>query len=232
MSEDVWISAFDALSRVKGAGGTEDDLLEWARIGRLRARAKSGIDSDDVTPPKLWLECVRTFPAEPLVVDGITISTWPDIPKSFWADTPAKALWVAGTFANKLHYFCDYHQELTYAYFELFDVTFNAGDLGALLPEPEPEPEPELELEPVVEAIRGVLPSNATPGERRYEEAAHHAAEIMRSKKVILAAALREALEETKAVPEGVWDTRQRQLRTVYRRIYNAEGWPIQMYPD
>ena len=65
-------------------------------------------------------------------------------------------------------------------------MTFNAGDLGELLPEPEPEPEPE----PVVELVRGVLPSNATLGERRYEAAAHCAAEIMRSKQVGLAAAL------------------------------------------
>jgi hypothetical protein len=36
MSEGIWISAFDALSRVKGAGVTEDALLEWARVGRAR----------------------------------------------------------------------------------------------------------------------------------------------------------------------------------------------------
>jgi hypothetical protein len=219
MSQDVWISAVDALSSVKRAGGTEDDLLEWARVGRLRARAKSGVDSNDVSPPKLWLECVQTFPAEPLVVDGIMISPWPDIPTGFWAEKPTKAAWVAGTFSYKVQDFCDYHQELTYACFELFGVTFNAGDLGALLPEPEPEP--------VIELVRGVLPSNAKPNDRLYEAAAHRAAELVRLEGGSRQKAFQKALLHGPKIENVQEASPLRALRQAYDLMYDQYGNPL-----
>lgn len=230
MSGADWVSAHEAQCRAKDVGFTGDDLLEWARLGRLRTRAKSRVDSDDVSPPNLWFECVISHPEEPPADEGarVALGMWPDVPADFWAEQPAKANWGAGTFANKVHYFCDHHQELTYAYLELFDVTFHTGDLGALLAQSLAKLAPAT----ATEAELGALPNNATPGQRRYEGAAHRAAEIQRSQNGFLSEALRQALDETEAVREGVQDTRERQLRAVFKLMYNKDGRPIRNDPD
>lgn len=227
MSDSNWISAKEAQRRAKDAGFTGDDLIAWARQSRLRARAKKGCFSSDLSPEiENALDCLRTFPASPpsdkLIRD--TLGPWPNIPADFWAEKHTKATWGAGTFASGVYYWCEHNQARMCEHIELFDVTFHADDLEALLTEPSPVTG--------AEAERGVLPSNATPGQRRYEEAAHLAASIVRSGKVFVSAALRRALNETKAVEEGVWETRQRQLREVYRSMYTSAGCPIRKDPD
>lgn len=227
MSDSNWISARQAQRQAKNAGFTGNDLIEWAREGLLRARAKKGILSSDLfAETENTLDCVRTFPAAPpadkLARD--TLGCWPDVPADFWAEKPTKAVWGAGTFASGVSYWCGYNQARMCEHIELFGVTFHADDLEALLTWPVPATG--------AQAERGVLPSNATPGQRRYEEAAHLAANIVRSTKCYPSEAFRQALEETKAVASGTWDTRQRKLREVYNSMYNPQGWPIPKDPD
>jgi hypothetical protein len=127
MSE--WTSAREASRRVKDAGLTEGDLIEWARQGRLRARAVSGTFSSDDRDAK------RIFPKAPCS-DDLTRSTlgpWPDIPTDFWETMPRKALWGAGTFASSIEYWCDYNQTVANEYIELFDVSFCSHELDDLL---------------------------------------------------------------------------------------------------
>ncbi len=127
MSE--WITARQASSFVNAAGLGERDLIEWARRGRLQARARSGTFSSDDPVEE------RYFPKEPPLgeVELSTVGPWPDIPIDFWDGTHLKALWGAGTFAARIWYWCDYYQKDAYEHITLFDVTFQAGNLEMLL---------------------------------------------------------------------------------------------------
>jgi hypothetical protein len=127
MSE--WTSAREASRRVKDAGLTEGDLIEWAREGYLRARAVSGTFSSDDPVAQ------RVFPKAPYS-DDLTRSTlgpWPDIPTDFWETMPRKALWGAGTFASSIEYWDEYNQTDAHDYIELFDVSFCSHELDDLL---------------------------------------------------------------------------------------------------
>lgn len=220
MSGADWVSAHEAQCRAKDAGFTADDLLEWARQGRLRTRAKSRVDSDDVSPPNLWLECVITHPEEPPADEGArhALGQWPDVPADFWAEQPAKANWGAGTFANKVHYFSKHHQELTYSFIELFDVTFHTGDLGALLTAT-------MHI-PVTEPICGVLPTSAKPNDRLYERHAHRAAELVRSQNIKPSEAFRRVLKHEPPAPHLRDTSQETALRKAYGTMYDELGMP------
>jgi hypothetical protein len=129
MSE--WISATEASKRIKAACLTEEDLIEWARLGKLKARAQKGTFSDD--DPGI----IREFPKDPPSdeIKRSVAGSWPDIPADFWEAQPHKALWGAGTFAASIRYWNDYYQSYEYEYVELFDLTFSKVDLDALLTE-------------------------------------------------------------------------------------------------
>lgn len=124
-----WTSAFEASRRVKDAGLTEDDLIEWARLGRLRARAQKGTFSSDEP------DSIREFPAEPHSDDlkRSTLGPWPDIPTEFWETTPRKAVWGPGTFASRIEYWCDYNQTVANEYITLLEVSFHSQELDELL---------------------------------------------------------------------------------------------------
>jgi hypothetical protein len=219
MSDDDWISSQEAHRRAKAAGATEDDLLEWAGLGKLRARAKSGIFSSDLASEMdNARDCERTFPIEP-PADELTRETlgpWPDVPVDFWADKPTKATWAAGTFASRVYYWSDYHQARMDEHIELFDVTFHAGDLAGLLSE----------LLPPVEPLRGVMPASAKANDRLYEEHAHRAAELVRSEKIKPSKAFRRALAHKPPAPGIEMPSQERALRTSYGLMYDQLGMP------
>jgi hypothetical protein len=124
-----WTSAREASRRVKDAGLTGGDLIEWARQGRLRARAVSGtFSSDDPVA-----QCV--FPEEPCSDDlkRSALGPWPDIPTSFWKETPHKALWGAGTFASSIEHFDENNHTYAPEYITLLGVTFHSHELDDLL---------------------------------------------------------------------------------------------------
>ena len=129
MSE--WISAGEASRRIKDAGFTEEDLIEWARLGKLRARAQRGTFSDD--DPCI----IREFPKDPPSdeIERAVSGPWPDIPANFWDGTPSKVLWGACTIATNMRYWSDYHQSYMYEHVELFDLAFSKVNLDALLTE-------------------------------------------------------------------------------------------------
>lgn len=127
MSE--WISAREAWNYVKAADLREGDLIEWARQGRLHARADSGIFSSD-DPADL-----RKFPNQP-PTDELTISTlgpWPDIPDDIWAAEQVKVHWGAGTYEGNIRYWDEYHSKTSHEYIRLFNLTFRKADLEELL---------------------------------------------------------------------------------------------------
>lgn len=127
MSE--WVSSRDALRLANEKGVDREDLIEWARLGDLRARAVSGVFSSD-DPPE-----VRLFPETPYADETkrLVLGPWPDIPTDFWAQAPKKATWNAGTFASALTYWDDYYDEEKFDFIELRDVSFNRRELEALL---------------------------------------------------------------------------------------------------
>lgn len=127
MSE--WISATEASMRIKAAGLTEEDLIEWARLGKLKSRAQKGTFSDD--DPCI----VREFPKDPPSgeIERAVSGPWPDVPSYFWDEPPSKALWGACTFAASIRYWNDYYQLHQYEHVELFDLTFSKVDLDLLL---------------------------------------------------------------------------------------------------
>ena len=124
-----WITAREAKRRARDADLTEGDLMEWARQGRLKARAKSGTFSDDDDRP------LRKFPEEPPSdeIERAVLGPWPDIPKDFWEAIPYKANWGPGTFASRVEYWSEYHQSNDYVNIELYDVTFHLDNLEGLL---------------------------------------------------------------------------------------------------
>lgn len=124
-----WISAFEASRLAKDAGRTEGDLIEWARLGKLQVRARSGTFSDDDP------DVVREFPNEPPSdeIERAVLGPWPNIPADFWEATPAKASWGPGTFASRIEYWDDYNQRDAYEYITLLGVTFHKDELDALL---------------------------------------------------------------------------------------------------
>lgn len=129
MTSNTWISSKEALRRAKAQDATAGDLLEWARQGKLRARAQKGSFSDDEPGEE------RIFPSEPPVdeVKRSVAGDWPYIPADFWEDTPSKALWAAGTFATRMWYFDEHSQQDDWIHITLFDVKFKASELDALL---------------------------------------------------------------------------------------------------
>jgi hypothetical protein len=127
MSE--WISAIEASRRIKAAGLSEENLIEWASQGRIRARAKSSTSSLDDPPEK------RLFPKKPpsdkkeLSIHG----SWPDIPNHYWAERQVEVLWGAGTYEATVEYWVDYYQGTERERIKLFDLTFSKVDLDTLL---------------------------------------------------------------------------------------------------
>lgn len=161
--------------------------------------------------------CLRNHPSEPPADEAArdALGPWPDVPADFWTEQPTKVNWGAGTFANKVQYFCDHHQQLTYTYIELFEVTFHAGDLARLLNTKSPD------------LMRGVLPSNAKPNDRKYEDHAHEAAKLIRLNGVSKSAAFRKALENNSLTPPVAEASHQRALRHSYDAMYDSNGVPI-----
>lgn len=129
-----WIASRQALRLAKEAGLTNGDLLEWARLGRLRARAESGIFSSDDADLEGNRE-TRQFPAEPPSneIELLTKGPWPDILADFWKEVPLKEVWGAGTFIARVTYWDGHNQRESEEIIELLDVKFNKGDLEALL---------------------------------------------------------------------------------------------------
>jgi hypothetical protein len=124
-----WISAKEASKRIKDAGLTEGDLIEWARLGKLSTRAESGTFSSDEPPEK------RIFPNGPPSNEAelFVAGSWPDIFSGFWQETPIKALWGPGTFKGRVNFWNDHYQSNDCEIIELFGVKFNKCDLEALL---------------------------------------------------------------------------------------------------
>lgn len=139
MSE--WVSSREALRLAKKEGVDREDLIEWARLGRIGTRARSGQFSDDDPPEE------RLFPEKP-PIDGTERSTrgpWPDIPKEFWAQDPKKAAWAAGTFASRTTFWNDHYEAEDYVFIELRGVSFNRSELEALLKDSaEPDTRPNM----------------------------------------------------------------------------------------
>ncbi len=124
-----WIRAMEASRRVKVAGFTEEDLIEWARLGKLKSRAMSGTFSDDDP-------CIaRQFPKEPPSdeLERATLGPWPNIPADFWEAPPTKALWGPGSFSSRIEYWDDHYQGDAYEHITLLGVTFHSDELDALL---------------------------------------------------------------------------------------------------
>lgn len=129
MSLNTWISAREALRRAKDQDVTAGDLIEWARQGKLRARAARGLFSDDDPGEE------RVFPSEPPLDEKkrLVSGDWPDIPADFWDEIPSRALWAAGTFGTRVSIFNEHYQQYEWLGITLFDVKFHADELDALL---------------------------------------------------------------------------------------------------
>lgn len=137
-----WISARKASKRMTDAGLTEGDLIEWARLGKLRARAESGIFSSDDAGPDGFRETRRFLSTPPSSEIGLsTLGPWPDILADFWKEAPIKQSWGPGTFKARITYWEDHYQRNDCEIIELFGVMFNKEDLETLLKEPPASPE-------------------------------------------------------------------------------------------
>jgi hypothetical protein len=212
MTKNTWISSKEALRLAKAQDATAGDLLEWARQGKLRARALKGSFGNDEPGEE------RIFPSQPPVdeVKRSVAGDWPDIPADFWEETPAKALWTAGTFATRVWYFEEHYQQYDWQRITLSEVTFNAAQLEALLSNSEGR------------AIRAMLPRNAPPNAHLYEETAHLAAELVRTTKISRAVAFRTALSKTKVAQKMTTATRESAVRRAYVLMYDERGMPVQ----
>lgn len=123
-----WISTKEASGRARQAYLTNDDLIEWAKRGRLRSRARSGAFSHFDLSTEIQFNNGK-------------FGNWPNIPADFWGKI-SRALWGAGTFAATLEWLAepentpDKYEE--YEHIILYDVTFNEADLALLLNGPSP----------------------------------------------------------------------------------------------
>lgn len=122
-----WISARKALSLVSAVGLTGEDLIEWARQGSLRTRAKSGTFSSDDPCDE------RIFPTEPPKEALQTLGPWPDIPTDLWDGENVKVLWGAATCEATVSYWDDYYQKFLHEHIKLKRLTFNQIDIEKLL---------------------------------------------------------------------------------------------------
>lgn len=213
MSGADWVSSHEAARRAAKADFSQDDLMEWARQGLLRTRAKSGLFSSDDEQGH-W----REFPTEPPEDEIVraTLGPWPNIPADFWSGRSIEGQWGAGTFAAHVVEWSDYHQAETRERIKLRGVTFHAGDLS------------ELVVASAARPLRGILPKNAKPNNALYEEAAHRAAELVRSDKISLAEAIRRTLGEIEIPSKVAPPSRESALRRTYGLMYDAQGLPIQ----
>lgn len=73
--------------------------------------------------------------------------------------------------------------------------------------------------------LRGVLPANAKPSDRRHEEQAHAAARIIRARKVLPAVAFREVLDSD---PTRIEASRLRAIRRSFDKMYDRSGMPYE----
>lgn len=222
MSNQEWITSFEALRWARRAGATTGGLAQWAEAGRLRSRADRGQFSDDEEGTVRSLKLPDTLQdGDPwIAATELIAEPWPDIPCEFWRWINAKPKqseqhWDAGVFATTV-YDDDAPNHHPYSqHIKLLDVTFHAGDLAGLLGAK------------VSIHTRATLPKNAKPNDHIYEEAAHCAAAIVRSKKVVLAEAFRRALREIEVPRKGSQESRERALRQCYDLMYDAEGQPV-----
>lgn len=130
MSE--WISAHDTKKRAIAEGYSEECLIEWAKQGRLSARATHGVFSDD-EPGE-----VRSFPAEPPTekMELDRLGSWPNIPSDFWwrvGRDRGVAIWGPGTFGATVYFDEQIGQNGGTQHIELLNVMFNETELTVLL---------------------------------------------------------------------------------------------------
>lgn len=199
MNSPRWITGANAVARLKGAGITDPEVLGvWAHEGWLTARAKVERVAGRVE---------ADTPAHNA------------IPRWFWGhlrSDPVKAEWGAGVFETTAEHDGEFGMQP--ASWRMTGVEFNAAELDKLL---------ENETTPRDAAQRGVLPTSAKPNDRKYEQAAHEAAGIVRDEGVAPSEAFRRALEisgrgEAPTSPE-------RALRRTYDLMYDNKGKP---YPN
>jgi len=150
---------------------------------------------------------------------------WPDIPCEFWhwvntRSVQSQALWGAGVFATTVHYDSSPNHDWDSQYIKLLDVTFHSGDLAALLGTSGTAP------------VLGSLPGNAKPNDRRYERAAHHAADLVRKKGSSREEAFRQALLLGPKAENVEQASRVRALRHAYDLMYDPYGIPIKKDQD
>ncbi len=133
MSE--WISSREALRLAKERGVEKIDLIEWARLGSLGVRAKSRVCGNDDPHVRGDPPQERLSPEMPPTdeIERSVHGPWPDIPKEFWEQAPKKAAWGAGTFTVTITEWEEYYQDYYDESIELRGVTFNKGELEALL---------------------------------------------------------------------------------------------------
>jgi hypothetical protein len=221
MIDDNWIDARDALRLVRAAGFTEFDLTQWAEAGKLHARAKRGRFSgdDDFFERQL---CLPTKPEElekELARRFLTGNPWPDVPSDFWhhlnlKHNDSEAHWGAGVFATTVYFETKAAPNGGNERIKLLDVTFNLVELQELITTTSGE------------QLVGVLPSNATPANKREEKYAHMVAELVRTKGYSVAKACAK-IDENHPTSEYITpESRQKAIRVAYGLMYQRNGYP------
>lgn len=227
MSDEVWISSMEAVHRVREAGFSPGDLAIWAEKEGLRSRAGQAWFGEDADGEE------RNF------VDGqsrhrserAANDTWPDVPAEFWywlnRDLASdKANWGAGVFTTVVFEYArsvagdstpsrDYRE-----YIRLYDVKFMASDLAKLLRRDRPT------------SLKGALPAHATASDRRYEEHAHEAAQIVREQGISATLAFTKVMEGRGRLIVRKLGSEESAIRRSFKLMYDKHGMPIKIDHD
>lgn len=204
MTQPRLLSSAEAVKLLSAAGINDPQVLGiWAKEGLLEAYA---------TTERLAGQLVRERE------ENGRVSRW------FWGELGREMLfasWPAGIFKTLSDYEHEYGVQS--AEWEVVGVSYNADQLERLVGGAGPSPAVQSDT------LLGKLPPGAKPNDRKYEQAAHDAAQIMREEGVKLSEAIRRALGISE---KGGNSAAERAVRLAFGLMYDAHGKPHQIDPN
>jgi hypothetical protein len=204
MSDAEWLTARDALAKLKDKSDEATrQLIACASLPNVRTRAA------------LWMR------------DGQTVQENVSLRNQFWEAVAKDGAqdWKLGVFEHSSASQSGHFEHRELLNWKAVGVEFYWPDIvvqlgledGAATTDTPPTPS---------NLLRGQLPATAKPNNRRYEEAAHAAAEIVRAHNVNRAEAIRKVAEKyytTMWEEESVHSA----IRRAFDLMYHSDGMPI-----
>lgn len=174
----------------------ERDMLSYLKAGKIAARASAAITTSHFGKRSQDDDC------------DVDPSVW-----GKWEGRDAILSLSSARFTNR--------DVGSHASAEFISLRFNLADVARMF-----GVDTGLQASPAItgQAGRGTLPPSAKPKHKRFEQAAHRSAEIVRERACLRAEAIRAAIDERAPPGSGSTETKERGVRETFDLMYQPNG--------